>query len=166
LNYYFNLQQKGNYQTLVCGEHGASAVYIKSKSFVDQKWIGSQTDSPTEAIVLDQMYQSANVIKKTQGATYYAVASCAQIIMKALYLDSNIVIPASIITNDKTENILKCKSIAISLPCIINKSGAKWHGQLIFQQNEIELLQHSANIIEKLIYPFNSDSFNLSVFNL
>jgi L-lactate dehydrogenase len=152
LNYYYNLKTPGNYQTLVCGEHGESAVYIKSQSFVNQKWIGAEANSDQEATVLKQMYKSASTIKKTQGATYYAVSACAHQIMLAILSDSNTILPVCVVTNKQSESLLDSKPLAISLPHLINKEGAKWHNQLSFKENEIDLLRQSAKEIEQMIY--------------
>ena len=130
------------------GEHGDSMVFVKSQSYIGERKIGEVLNAVDLAIAFKQTKHAASEIKKTQLATYYAVASCAVYIMEKILEDSTDVFPASTFIPEKIQKTLGCGEIFMSLPTKITQHGFSCDDSF-FEIYEIQELKRSAAIIQQ-----------------
>ncbi|MDO4177086.1 MAG: hypothetical protein Q4D99_06400 [Bacillota bacterium] len=140
----------------VLGEHGSSACIIWSSV----KVMGMSLDEYYSAAVGDEVKISREKLLETvrilgyriyeqKGFTNYGVAASTARIVQAIIHDSNEILPVSVEMNG--EYGIE-KGIALSLPCMVNKSGATPIDYLKMTDEELESLKASADVIRKALY--------------
>lgn len=139
--------------TLMLGEHGESIVWIKSHSTIDGLHISEfLTNDQLNALESDVL-TTASRIKKTQGATIYAVTSCALELMEAMLNPTETVYPISCMIDDHYKNLLGYGSMYISLPVRLDQNGVKQILSVQFNDEELVAMRKSATLInEHLIH--------------
>lgn len=139
LNHYLGYK---DLKAWVLGEHGDSQVAITSN--LDK-------ETPTLDKAIEDTRLAAISIRKTQDYTAFGVVECAYKIFEQWESSSSETLPLSIQTNDYYNDLLKLdQSICISLPVALNKKGydiLPWP----FNQDELEQLKSSAQLLAKLI---------------
>jgi L-lactate dehydrogenase len=134
LKFYLNK----NSTSLVLGEHGDSMVFVKAKTENFEEW----EDAKRKTL------SAAKIIKKWQGATYYAVSTCAVEIFKSIHYNSTITTEASVKINAHWSNLLGLTDIYISLPVKINAREIEILS-LQLSENEMAALKNSALLLQK-----------------
>lgn len=137
-----------NIDVLTLGEHGDSLVWIKSHSKIDGNAIADYF-TQNQLIELEQnVIDTASRIKKTQGATIYAVTNCAIQLMKAMVSPDDQVYAVSCMIDDYYKNILKISPLYMGLPVRIDQDGISELLPLRLNNDELIRLQQSAALIK------------------
>ena len=132
-----------NHNSLVCGEHGESAVLIESHGTLNQ------IDSNTVKKLMHNTINAASKIKNTQGATFIGVSGCALSIMKHIMNNTGSILPVSRVLNDQQAYKLQSKEMAISLPCVMSEKGAEFLENFTYSDQELRALISSAQAVEQ-----------------
>lgn len=137
-----------NIDVLTLGEHGDSLVWVKSHSKIDGNAVADYF-TERQMIELEQnVIQTASRIKKTQGATIYAVTNCAIQLMKAMIYPDDQVYSVSCMVDDYFKNLLKTPPLYMGLPVRIDQDGVKELLPLRLNDDELTRLQASATLIK------------------
>ena len=115
LQYYISREAKHpqkNVAAWVLGEHGDSMVPIYSQTHIDGVPLEEMMlmDNKSYERIRTCLVQAAATIKKTQGATYYGIASAAVSIFDALIKGDVTSLPASVKINDYYKDLLGVQS--------------------------------------------------------
>lgn len=153
LNYYLSKESNNkteDFDALVLGEHGSSQVPIFSNTlFNGQPILESSVFTKKSLERARQLTESsAAEIRKTQDATKYAVAKCAEILMNYVIDKKEHTLSVSILTNDHYRNLLQLDhDIYISLPITMKNGKFIINNDMKFSIEELEGLRKSAKII-------------------
>lgn len=131
-------------KTVLLGEHGDSIVLMKSMSMVGEKSLDSVLTEEKISHCFQNMKKSASVIKSTQGATYYAVAKCATMIMKRVLFPSQEILPISVLLTNHLQNVLECTPLFMSVPAVLTSQGAFPVSDFTCSSDELSALKFSA----------------------
>lgn len=143
-----------NVHAYIAGEHGDSEVALWSMVHIGgihldafcRSCPGGAPDLDRDA-VLKRVRDSAYHVVESKGATYYAVSLALERIVAAILRDENSVLTVSV----PVEDFHGMEGISMSLPCIVNRTGAAQVVHPDLPPDEIEALRHSASVLAKAI---------------
>lgn len=138
----------------IVGEHGDSELPLWSHASLASKPFDEFCDTcdhPCGGVNRQKMFEDTRdagieIIKK-KGATFYGVSLAAARIVSAIMGDENAVLTLSSVLNGP----YGLKDVALSLPCIVNRSGIDRFLDLHITQEEQNLLQASAEKLKSVI---------------
>ena len=122
---------------LVLGEHGATSFPHLSAAKIDGKSIENAKD------IFETAKNSAAEVIKKKGATHYAIGLCIAKIVRTILEDKEDIFPVS--------TLIEEYDVCLSIPCIIDKTGIKEKARIELNDSEKKALEHSANILRKVI---------------
>ena len=137
----------------IIGEHGDSEVPvwslaniagIKLSTFCDSH--GMDDAAPLQEIFVRTRDAGSAVIQR-KGATYYGIAASLVQIIAAIVRDQNTVLSVSSLALD----YYGINDVCLSLPTVLNRSGVKEVLPLQLSTDEIQQLQHSAEVLRSSI---------------
>ena len=148
--------QQEDFDTMVLGEHGDSQVPIYSMCKFQGTPILSLPEF-TEELLKEAKQLTTNAaykIRETQVGTSYGVSKCAVAIQNYLMDVEEHSLTLSMLTDDYYRSLLGLdRDIYIGLPVIIQNGSIALRHQVDLADEEITALKHSAEIIERHIYP-------------
>ena len=124
-------------EAILLGEHGASAYFSKQLSKIDDKKVNHILSDQEIDGLMNEVIQSASIIKTTQKATIYGVSYCGIEIFKSLLSNIQSFFPVSTQIPDWLKTELKTDAVFLSLYSKINSKGAFVDER--YQPNEVEL---------------------------
>ena len=141
-----------NVHAYILGEHGDSEFVCWSNTFIGAKPILDVIED-IEEIEFEDMDRIYNNVKNAayeiierKGATYYAIGIALVRITQAILNNENRILPISVL-NDGVYAVEK--DVYIGLPAVLNKDGVHHVVKLKLNQEELEKLNNSANILRK-----------------
>jgi L-lactate dehydrogenase len=139
-------------EAYVLGEHGESAVIHWSGASVAGmplelflKRAGKELGSASRALVLRSVVEAAKQIKEGKGATQYGIAIAVARICQAIVHDSNLILSVGLVLSE-VEGV---PEVCVSLPMVLNATGANLLAYPQLDDSERSALQHSACIVKK-----------------
>ncbi len=127
----------------VMGEHGDSEFVPWSNANIALKSLNEYLTDDEKRKIEDDVRNSAYEIIERKGATYYGIGMCLVRITNAILGDENVILSVSAYDNEN--------EIYISTPAIINNSGVKEKIYVPFNDEEIEKIKKSINVIKDAI---------------
>ncbi|CAM3717931.1 L-lactate dehydrogenase [Erysipelothrix urinaevulpis] len=141
-----------NISSQVVGEHGDSQVVLWSKTSIAglsiqdyAKLNNIQLASDYFTNLEDEVRQTAFDVWEMKGPNAYCVATAISKVTKAIIRNENLILPVSSLT--KTDD---GEDIYISLPTLINRSGAQTHLNIPMNNDESKKLNHSKTMLKEL----------------
>lgn len=137
----------------VLGEHGDSSFIATSTVTVAGKQPEELTaaNSPVINELQEQVRSSAYEIIKGKGATNYGIAAAIYVMVQAISSGLNITLPLSI----NPHGAYGLDNLAIGLPAVLGKDGAKLAPELTLSEAEKAKLQASAATIKDYLTKIN-----------
>lgn len=89
---------------------------------------------------------AAYTVIQGKGATNYAIGLSSTRIVEAILSDENAVLPVAPVLS----GIHGLDGVALSVPCVVNRSGAHPIAQTPFSEHELELLHRSAESLREV----------------
>lgn len=146
----YNLDAK-SVEAFVMAEHGDSEMVSWSSATIGGKNVSDvfadnadRTKDITKDELLKRTKQAGWDIFSRKGNTCYGIASSATAIIKSILFNENRILPVSVGLNGE----YGLNNIFLSVPTIINKNGAKEVVEIKLADEEKELLQKSADVIQ------------------
>jgi len=145
---YFATKQAGaNYQatSMLLGEHGEAIVYMSAYDNLSNLF--PQHDAYTRLLetCMQETIRAAQEIKKTQGASYYAVAKCVGEIVFAIQHDTKKIIPLSVVLPISLSVKWQLESeVYMSMPVKIGRRGVLQYPELQATAVEWDRLKKAA----------------------
>jgi L-lactate dehydrogenase len=143
-----------NVHAYIIGEHGDSELPLWSHASLASKPFDEFCEActhPCGSVNRQKMFEttrdSGSEIIKKKGATFYGVALAAARIVAAVMGDENTVLTLSTVLNGQ----YGISDVALSLPCIVNRSGIDRYLDLHISEEEQRLLEASANKLKNVI---------------
>jgi L-lactate dehydrogenase len=137
----------------VLGEHGESALIHWSGATVSGMplelflaRVGKELSPESRSQMLRSVHEAAKLIKEGKGATHYGIASGIARICQAIAHDSNLVLSVATV-QPEIEGI---PEVCVSLPMLINASGAQLLAYPELNAAEREALRRSASIVRQV----------------
>jgi len=141
-----------NVHAYILGEHGDSEFVCWSNTFIGAKPILDVIED-IEEIEFEDMDRIYNNVKNAayeiierKGATYYAIGIALVRITQAILNNENRILPISVLNGGV---YAVEKDVYIGLPAVINKDGIHHVVKLKLNQEELDKLNNSANILRK-----------------
>ncbi len=141
-----------NVHAYILGEHGDSEFVCWSNTFIGAKPILDVIED-IEEIEFEDMDRIYNNVKNAayeiierKGATYYAIGIALVRITQAILNNENRILPISVLNGGV---YAVEKDVYIGLPAVINKDGVHHVVKLKLNQEELDKLNNSANILRK-----------------
>lgn len=135
----------------VLGEHGESAFIHWSGASVAgmalERFLahaGKELGPASRSEMLRSVHDAAKLIKQGKSVTHYGIASGIARICQAIVHDSNLILSVGIV-QPEVEGV---PDVCVSLPMLVNASGARLLGYPEFDAGEREALRHSARIVK------------------
>ncbi len=143
-----------NVHGYIIGEHGDtqlplwSATHIAGRNIREyfNDTIYGVTDADKLAIVENVKGAGAGIIKR-KGATYYAIAISVNTILESVLKNQKTIRTVSSIINSK----FGIGDVALSLPSVLNANGVKKVMDLSMTDEELILLHHSAEQLQRIL---------------
>lgn len=143
-----------NVHGYIIGEHGDtqlplwSATHIAGRNIREyfNDTIYGVTDADKLAIVENVKGAGAGIIKR-KGATYYAIAISVNTILESVLKNQKTIRTVSSIINSK----FGIGDVALSLPSVLNANGVKKVMDLSMTDEELTLLHHSAEQLQRIL---------------
>lgn len=136
----------------VIGEHGESAVIDWSGATVSGMPLetflarsGKELGPASRDLVLRSVHESAKLIKEGKGATHYGIASSIGRICQAIAHNSDQILTVAIV-HPEVEGV---PDVCLSLPSVVNGSGARLLAYPELEPDERAALQRSARIVKE-----------------
>lgn len=136
----------------VIGEHGESAVIDWSGATVSGMPLetfltrtGKELGPASRDLVLRSVHESAKLIKEGKGATHYGIASSIGRICEAIVHNTDQVLTVAIV-HPEVEGVA---TVCLSLPTVVNGSGARLLAYPELGPDERAALQRSARIVKE-----------------
>jgi len=143
-----------DFDVFVLGEHGASQVPIYSMSkykglpILDSGDFTQKDLKMAQNITLDAAFE----IRKTQDATIYGVAKCAEVLMNYLLGEEEHFLTLSLLTNEYYRNLLHLDhEIYISMPVTIKNRKMEIFNNIQLSTDELDAYRKSAAILANII---------------
>lgn len=137
----------------VLGEHGESAMIHWSSATVADvsldrflQQTGHEMGAASRDLLLRSVHESAKQIKEGKGATHYGIASAIGRICQALVWNSDLILPVATVLPE-VEGV---PDVCISLPMVINGSGARPLTYPSLNEEEKAALKRSAEIVKEV----------------
>lgn len=137
----------------VLGEHGKSSLIVWSNAYIGgakledaERIFGVKLDEAAKQELNDAVIDAGFKIYRGKKATYYGIASSLVKIISAIFYNSREILSVS----SMHERVLGVPNVCLSLPTIVDRSGA--HGAYIpsLSGEEFALLEASARTIEEM----------------
>ena len=135
----------------VCGEHGDSEFVVWNSATIGGKKIDDvmsdnapRTGSATKQSLLKMTAQSGWEIFSRKGNTCYGIAASAASIVKSILFNENQIYPVTVYVDGAYD----LKGVFLSVPTIIDKTGAKEVVEIKLQPDEEAALQKSASLLK------------------
>ena len=122
------------------GEHGDSSVYPWSLNNI-------KVDDESKKEIEEFVKKSGSKIISGKGATFYAIASAVCKLVDCIVLNSNEVLPVSVMLNGEYD----LSDVCLSIPCRISSNGIEEKIVLNLEETEKEALNNSFSILKDLI---------------
>ncbi|GGK16481.1 L-lactate dehydrogenase 2 [Caldalkalibacillus thermarum] len=142
-----------NVHAYIIGEHGDSELPVWSHATLGVRPISDylkEGKGPTQD-ELDQIFinvrDAAYHIIDRKGATYYGIAMAMARLTRAILNDENSVLTVSTLLNGE----YGLKDIYIGVPAIVNRSGIREVVELNLNEQELEKLHHSAEVLTQIM---------------
>ncbi len=143
-----------NVHAYIIGEHGDSELPLWSHASLASKPFDEFCETcnhPCGGVNRQKMFETtrdsgAEIIKK-KGATFYGIALAAARIAAAVMGDENAVLTLSSVLDGQ----YGISDVALSLPCIVNRSGIDRYLVLNISEEEQKLLEISADKLKSVI---------------
>jgi L-lactate dehydrogenase len=135
--------------TYVLGEHGDSSFPTLSSSTVGGQplnYFPNYSEEKANTAFIQTREAAAQIIK-AKGATYYAIGVVISQLVQTILEDQKSVLPVSV----PIENYHGQSNLAISVPCIIGRSGAEQVLNIQLSESEKERFIKSCQIIKQLL---------------
>jgi L-lactate dehydrogenase len=138
-------------EAYVLGEHGESALIHWSgaavagmplESFMART--GKEMGPATRDTILRSVHEGAKLIKEGKGATHYGIASAIGRICQAIVHNSDLILSVAVV-QPEVEGI---PDVCVSLPMVVNGSGARLLAYPELNSDEREALRRSARIVK------------------
>jgi L-lactate dehydrogenase len=133
------------------GEHGESAVIHWSGATVSGMPLetflsrtGKELSGASRDLILRSVHESAKAIKEGKGATHYGIASAIARICQAILHNSDLILSVAVV-HTEVEGIA---DVCLSLPMLVNASGARLMAYPLLTDAEREGLRRSAEIVK------------------
>lgn len=132
---------------MIVGEHGDtefplwSSARIGTVALLDWTVGGERvfTQSTLEQIAVD-VRDAAYAVIQGKGATNYAIGLSSTRIVEAILRNENAILPVAPVLS----GIQGLDGVALSVPCVVNRTGAHPIAETPFSEHERELLHRSA----------------------
>ena len=143
-----------NIHAHIIGEHGDSEVPVWSQTNIAGMALKSfcagcdqRFGDNDRAKIVDRVKQAAYRIIRKKGATYYAVSLALVRIIESIFRDENSVLTVSSLIDD----YYGINDVCLSMPTIINRSGASKWLPLELNDAETDSLRRSADKLAKTL---------------
>lgn len=150
----YNLDSK-SVQAYVMGEHGDSEVISWGTATIGGKKVdnvladnASRTKDMTKESLRKETVEAGWDIFNRKGNTSYGIASSVTAIVKSILFNENAIYPITVCLNGQ----YGLRDVFISVPTIIDHSGAKEIVEINLQKDELEALRKSAALMQEF-YP-------------
>ena len=135
---------------LIIGEHGDSEFPLWSQASIGPTALSDWRDSGGQALTHSELDAIANLVKRAayrviegKGATNYAIGLSGARIVEAILTDENSILPVSSLLT----NYHGVSGVAMSVPTLVNRSGAARTIQVNMNADELHLFTKSAAAI-------------------
>ena len=135
----------------VCGEHGDSEFVVWNSATIGGKKIDDvfsdnapRTGNTTKPGLLKMTSQAGWEIFNRKGNTCYGIAASATSIVKSILFNENQIYPVSV----NVDGAYGLNGVFLSVPTIIDKTGAKEIVEIKLQSDEEEALMNSAHLLQ------------------
>lgn len=135
----------------VCGEHGDSEFVVWNSATIGGKKIDDvfsdnapRTGNTTKPGLLKMTSQAGWEIFNRKGNTCYGIAASATSIVKSILFNENQIYPVSV----NVDGAYGLNGVFLSVPTIIDKTGAKEIVEIKLQPDEEEALMNSAHVLQ------------------
>lgn len=138
---------------MIVGEHGDTEFPLWSSASIGTVPLGDWVtdgeylfDAETLDRIAGDVRDAAYAVIQGKGATNYAIGLSSTRIVEAILSDENAVLPvAPVLTG-----VFGLDGVALSVPCVVNRSGAHPIAQTSFSSHELELLRRSAESLREV----------------
>lgn len=138
-----------NVHAYIIGEHGDTELPVWSHSYIGTRPIADYMKAgvgPTQD-ELDQIFtnvrDAAYYIINSKGATYYGIAMGLARLTRAILNNENSVLTVSTLLRGEYE----LNDVYLGVPAVVTRSGIREVVELNLEEQELEKLHHSANIL-------------------
>lgn len=136
----------------IIGEHGDSEVPVWSLANIAGIKLAEfcqKHGMPDAALqeIFVQTRDAGGAVIQRKGATYYGIAASLVQIVAAIVRDQNTVLSVSSLVRD----YYGVNDVCLSLPAVLNRSGVKEVLPLQLSEDEVQQLQHSAEVLRSSI---------------
>lgn len=135
----------------VCGEHGDSEFVVWNSATIGGKKIDDvfsdnapRTGNTTKPGLLKMTSQAGWEIFNRKGNTCYGIAASATSIVKSILFNENQIYPVTV----NVDGAYGLNGVFLSVPTIIDKTGAKEIVEIKLQPDEEEALMNSAQVLQ------------------
>jgi len=138
-----------NIHAYILGEHGDSSFPVVSNADVGGQQLLSVAGI-NEKVINDcylKVKEAAQAIIQSKGATYYAIAVVISELVEAVLSDSKRVYPVSVPLYGQ----YGLKDVALSVPCVVGRSGVEEILEISLSENEKNNLINSARVLKDII---------------
>jgi L-lactate dehydrogenase len=153
LSRWYNVDPR-NVHAYVVGEHGDSEVFLWSSAHVGGLPLETYCEVCQERIetldreaVMREVRESAYHVIESKGATYYAVSLALERIAGAILRNERSVLTVSTLA----EGEYGIRDVCLSLPCVVDSSGAAHVLHAHPSGEEVEGLKNSARVLRRAI---------------
>ncbi|HLD21841.1 MAG TPA: L-lactate dehydrogenase [Patescibacteria group bacterium] len=152
LRYYIGEQLGLNAKSIdayMLGEHGDSEFAFWSAATIGGVHVSQLPNWSAEVAtsIEEKTRKAAYEIIQRKGATYYSIGLAVSRIVKYILEDANEVVPLSV----PVDNYCGVQNVTVSVPVVLNRSGAHIQFQTILTEEEVQKLQTSAAAIQALL---------------
>jgi L-lactate dehydrogenase len=138
-------------EAYVCGEHGDSEIVSWNSATIGGKRIddvlmdnADRTGGVTKEKLQKMTVEAGWDIFNRKGNTSYGIAASVTAIVKSVLFNENRIYPVSVYLRGQ----YGLRDVFLSVPTIIDKNGAREIVEIKLEQNELEALQHSAEVLK------------------
>ena len=135
---------------LIIGEHGDSEFALWSQAAIGPVPLSQWKDSSGQTLTKGELDSISNLVKRAayrviegKGATNYAIGLSGARIVEAILNDENAILPVSSVL----QNYNGVSKVAMSVPTLVNRTGAAKTIEVAMNENEQQLLLASAEAI-------------------
>lgn len=150
----YNLDSK-SVEAYVMGEHGDSEVISWGTAVIGGKRVdnvlidnASRTKDTTKDMLRKETVEAGWDIFNKKGNTSYGIAASVTAIVKSILFNENAIYPVSVCLDGQ----YGIDGVFISVPTIIDRSGAREIVEIRLQEDELKALRHSADLMKEF-YP-------------
>ncbi len=159
LSRFYNIDPR-NVHAYVIGEHGDSEVFLWSQAHLGGIALDSYCEVCKDHIlsldresIMSEVRNSAYHVIESKGATYYAVSLALERIVGAVLRHERSVLTVSTLV----EGQYGIKDVCLSLPCVVDSSGAAHVLNSHPDETELEGLRNSARVLREVIEKVEAD---------